>query len=81
MGPWVPPAERGPSLESIYRVSLTVDLCEGNKIVCFKTLFHHSQLVFQKIKRRSAFGCRDVVTGEETICASVTERLTSFING
>ena len=25
-----PPAERGPSLESIYRVSLTVDLCEGN---------------------------------------------------
>jgi len=26
-----PPAERGPSLESIYRVSLTVtvDLCEG----------------------------------------------------
>jgi len=24
------PAERGPSLESIYRVSLTVDLCEGN---------------------------------------------------
>jgi len=22
----------GPSLESIYRVSLTVDLCEGNKI-------------------------------------------------
>ena len=23
-----PPAERGPSLESIYRVSLTVDLCE-----------------------------------------------------
>ena len=29
LGPWVPPAERGPSLESIYRVSLTVDLCEG----------------------------------------------------
>ena len=26
---WAPPAERGPSLESIYRVSLTVDLCEG----------------------------------------------------
>ena len=24
-----PPAERGPSLESIYRVALTVDLCEG----------------------------------------------------
>jgi len=25
-----PRAERGPSLESIYRVSLTFDLCEGN---------------------------------------------------
>jgi len=29
LGPWAPPAERVPSLESIYRVSLTVDLCEG----------------------------------------------------
>jgi len=29
LGPWAPPAERGPSLESIYRVSLTADLCEG----------------------------------------------------
>ena len=28
LGPWAPPTERGPSLESIYRVSLTVDLCE-----------------------------------------------------
>jgi len=28
-GQWAPPAERVPSLESIYRVSLTVDLCEG----------------------------------------------------
>jgi len=28
-GPRHPPAEGGPSLESIYRVSLTVDLCEG----------------------------------------------------
>ena len=27
-GPGHPPAERGPSLESIYRVSLTVDICE-----------------------------------------------------
>ena len=32
-----PPARRGPSLESIYRVSVTVDLCEGNKIISFKT--------------------------------------------
>ena len=30
LGPWAPPAERGPSLESIYRVSLAVDPCEGN---------------------------------------------------
>ena len=29
LGPWAPPAERPPSLESIHRVSLTVDLCEG----------------------------------------------------
>jgi len=29
LGPWAPPAERGPSLESIYRVSLTVDLRGG----------------------------------------------------
>jgi len=29
LGPWAPPAERGPSLESIYWVSLAVDLCEG----------------------------------------------------
>ena len=35
LGPWAPPAERGPSL--------TVDLCEGNKIISFKNLFHHSQ--------------------------------------
>ena len=39
LGPWAPPpAERGPSLESIYRVSLTVDLYEGNKIISFKKL-------------------------------------------
>jgi len=31
--PWAPPAERGPSLESIYRTSLAVDLWEGNKII------------------------------------------------
>jgi len=36
LGPWAPPAERGPSLESIYQVSLTVDLCEGNKIISLK---------------------------------------------
>ena len=38
LGPLAPPpAKRGPSLESIYRVSVTVDLCEGNKIISFKT--------------------------------------------
>jgi len=35
LGPWTLPAERGPSLESIYRVFLTLDLCEGNKIISF----------------------------------------------
>jgi len=44
IGALAPPAERGPSLESIYRVSLTVGLCEGNKIISLKKLFHHSQL-------------------------------------
>ena len=39
LGPWAPPpAERGPSLESIYRVSLTVDLYEGNKIISLKKI-------------------------------------------
>jgi len=41
---WAPPAERGPSLESIYRVSLTVDFCEGNKIISFNNFFSHRQL-------------------------------------
>jgi len=51
LGLWAPPSRapppqpsRGPSLESVYRVSLTADLCEGNKIISFKNLFHHSQL-------------------------------------
>ena len=57
LGPWTPPAERGPSLESIYRVSLTLDLCEGNKIISFKKLFHHSQLgALQKEKHPGALG-------------------------
>jgi len=38
LGPWAPPAERGPSLESIYRVSLTADLCEGNNIISLKRI-------------------------------------------
>ena len=55
-GPWAPPAERGPSLESIYRVSLTVDVCEGNKIISLKKLFHHSQLGPSKIKKSGGPG-------------------------
>jgi len=54
-----PLAERGPSLESrpIYRVSLTVDLCEGNKIISFKIIFHHSQLgLLKKKKNPGALG-------------------------
>ena len=57
LGPWAPPAERGLSLESIYRVSLTVDLCEGNKIISLKNLLHHSQLgAPQKEKKSGDFG-------------------------
>jgi len=38
--PWAPPpAQRGPSLECIYRVSITVDLCEGNKIISLKKIY------------------------------------------
>jgi len=36
LGAWAPPAERGPSLEITYRGSL----CEGNKIISLKKLFH-----------------------------------------
>ena len=47
------PAERGPSLESIYRVSLTVGLCEGNKTISCENLFHHSQLGLLRKKKKS----------------------------
>ena len=33
LGPWAPHGRTGPSLESIYRVSLTVDLCEDNNSI------------------------------------------------
>ena len=52
LGPWAPPAEWGPSLESIYRVFLTVDLCEGNQIISFKKLFYHSQLGAPQLKKK-----------------------------
>ena len=54
-GPWVPPAERRPSLESIYRVSLTVDLCEGNEIISFKK-FVSPQPVGGPLKRKKSGG-------------------------
>ena len=53
LGRWAPLVERGPSLESIYRVSLTVDLGEGNKIISFKNLFHHSQLGAPQKEKKS----------------------------
>ena len=53
LGPWAPPAERGPSLESIFRVSVTVDLCECNKIISLKKLFHHSQLGAPQKEKKS----------------------------
>ena len=62
MGPWAPPAERGPSLESIYRVSLTVDLCEGNKIEDFHARtaqVHFLKFQYTRFKKcaKSAMGC------------------------
>ena len=56
LGPWAPAAERGPSLESIYRVSLTADLCEGNKVISFKNLFHRSQLGAPRKEKKSGGG-------------------------
>ena len=53
--PRAPPAERGPSLESIYRVSLTVDLCEGNKIISLKK-FISPQPVGGPSKRKKSGG-------------------------
>jgi len=55
LGPWAPPAERGPLLESIYQVSLTVDLCEGNKIISFNK-FISPQPVGGPLKRKKIWG-------------------------
>ena len=49
------PAERGPSLESIYRVSRTVDLCEGNKIISFNK-FISPQSVGGPSERKKSWG-------------------------
>ena len=55
LGPWAvgTPAERGPLLESIYRVSLTVDLCEGNKIISLKNYFTTASWGPLKKKKKS----------------------------
>jgi len=48
---------RGPSLESIYRVSLTVDLCEGNKIISFNKFISPQPVGGpQKEKKSGALG-------------------------
>ena len=47
------PAERGSSLESIYRVSLTVDLCEGNKIISLKKFISPQPVGALKKKKKS----------------------------
>ena len=47
------PSRTGPLA---YRVSLTVGLCEGNKIISLKNLFHHSQLGALKKKKPRALG-------------------------
>ena len=60
MGPLAPPpAERSPSLESIYRVSLAVDLCEGNKIISFRK-FISPQPVGSPSKRKKIRGPKHV---------------------
>ena len=52
-----PPAERGgPSLECIYRVSLTVDLYEGNNIISFKNFTTTSWGPLKKKKNPGALG-------------------------
>ena len=47
------PSRTGPLA---YRVSLTVGLCEGNKIISLKNLFHHSQLGALKKKKTGGPG-------------------------
>ena len=52
-----PPAERGPSLESIYRVSLKVDHCECNKIISLKEFISPQRVgAPRKEKKSGALG-------------------------
>jgi len=52
LGLWAPPpAEPDPSLESIYRVSLTDDLCEGNQIISLKNILPQPVGAPQKEKK------------------------------
>ena len=66
----LPPTERGPSLESIYWVSLTVDLCEGNKLISFKQ-FISPQPVAGPSKRKKNPGA----LGTCPVCPSVKTAL------
>jgi len=75
MGPWAAPAERGPSPESIYPVSLTVNLCEGYKIISFKKIFHHSQLgPLKKKKNPEALGTCPVCPLVKTALSRIAEK-------
>jgi len=74
LGPWAPQPNGALSLESIYRVSLTVDLCEGNKIISFKKLFHHSQLgPLKKTQNPGALGTYPVCPLVKTALADAAK--------
>ena len=68
------PAERGPSLESIYRVSLRIDLCEGNKIISFRK-FISPQPVSGSSKRKKNPGA----LGTCPVCPLVKTALLSTV--
>ena len=70
LGLWAPPAKRGISLESIYRVSLTVDLCEGNKIISLKKIFTTAS--FGRLKKKKNPGA----LGTCLVCPLVKTALT-----
>jgi len=74
LGPWAPPAERGPSLESIYRVSLTVDLCEGNKTISLKKFISPQPVGGpQKEKNPGALGSCPVCPLVKTALAAIPD--------
>ena len=76
--PWAPPAERGPSLESIYRVSLIVDLCEGNKIISLKKIIS-PQPVGGPSKRKKNPGALGTCPVCPLVKMALTQLLVAFI--